>query len=108
MPSYVYVRDLTGRTTSLVSVSTGGQASGTLLESSGAQTDLVFSPDSRSLVFSSSATDLTANPPDNAPNPFPGLPWASMNLFLRDLSAGTTTLLSVTTDGRLAAGHSQG
>jgi hypothetical protein len=108
-PAYVYVRDLAGQSTSLVSVSTDGLASGsTSIDGPSATTDLVFSPDSRSLVFGSTATDLTNNPPDNSPNPYPGLPFGSQNLFLRDLSAGTTTLISVTTDGSLAASDSYG
>ena len=65
-------------------------------------TDLVFSPDSQSLVFGSSATDLTANLPDNSTNPAATLgAFSPQNLFLRNLAAGTTTLLSVTTAGLL-------
>jgi Tol biopolymer transport system component len=109
-PTYVYVRNLTAQTTSLVSVSTGGLASGDypLAAVVGSPPSLVWSPDSQSLVFSSSAADLTANAPDSVSNPNQppaGVP-GSENLFLRDLSAGTTTLLSVTTKGRLAAGDS--
>jgi Tol biopolymer transport system component len=107
--AYVYVRDLAGQSTSLVSISTDGMASGsTPIEGPSSTTDLVFSPDSRSLVFGSTATDLTSNPPDNSPNPYPGMPFGSQNLFLRDLSAATTTLISVTTDGSLAASDSYG
>jgi roadblock/LC7 domain-containing protein len=99
-PTYVYVRDLAAQTTSLVSASTSGQASGSFSQSD--TTDLVFSPNSHSLVFGSSATDLTTNSPDNAPNPYAVLTEPSPeNLFLRNLAAGTTTLLSVTTDGKL-------
>ena len=68
----------------------------------------MFSPDSQSLVFDSTATDLTDNLPNNAPNPDPGSAYQATNLFLRNLSTGTTTLLSVTTDGRLAEGNSGG
>jgi len=99
-PSYVYVRDLATQTTSLVSVSTSGQASGSLTQDYA--TDLVFSPDSQSLVFGSTATDLTTNLPDNSTNPAMALGLANPeNLFLRNLAAGTTTLLSVTTGGLL-------
>ena len=65
-PTYVYVRDLAAQTTSLVSASTTGQASGNITLSN--TTDLVFSPDSQSLVFGSTATDVTANSPDNSAN----------------------------------------
>jgi Tol biopolymer transport system component len=108
-PAYVYVRDLAGNSTSLVSISTDGKASGTSPELAAIPTDLVFSPDSRSLVYGSAATDLTANLPDNAPNPDPlvSLPPGS-NLFLYDLPSRTTTLLSVTANGRLAGASSSG
>jgi Calx-beta domain/WD40-like Beta Propeller Repeat len=98
-PTYVYTFDTATQTTSLVSISTTGQASGNFAESI---TDLVFSPDSKSLVFGSSATDLTADPTDNSTNIAVSLEGLNPeNLFLRDLAAGTTTLLSVTANGRL-------
>ncbi len=107
--TYVYVRDLAAGTTSLASVSTGGMASGTTnSDLGGPAADLAFSPDSRSLVFGSSATDLTANPLDGAPSgPFGG-PAPSANLFLRDLATGTTTLLSATATGQLPSASSTG
>jgi dipeptidyl aminopeptidase/acylaminoacyl peptidase len=102
LPSYVYVCDLATNTTSLVSVSTTGQASGNVPESTANATDLVFSPDSQSLVFGSTSTDLTANLPTVSPHPVvPAGNPNPENLFLRNLAAGTTTLLSVTTDGLL-------
>jgi Tol biopolymer transport system component len=106
-PTYVYVRDLTANTTSLVSVSTDGQASGNISVSS-STTDLVFSPNSQLLVFGSTATDLTTNLPDVASNiaTFNGSP---ENLFVRNLAAGTTTLLSVSAGGLLdVSGDSSG
>jgi Tol biopolymer transport system component len=105
LPTYVYVRNLAAQTTSLVSASTTGQASGNITLS--ATTDLVFSPDSQSLVFGSTATDLTANLPDDSLANLAGtLGWLvgesnPENLFLRNLATGTTTLLSVTTSGQL-------
>ena len=108
---YVYVRDLAGNTTSLVSVSTKGLASGSSsFNLLGSPTDLVFSPDSQSLVFGSTATDLTANPADDSTASFPQplVPSGYTNLFLRNLFTGTTTLLSVTPGGQLAAGDSNG
>jgi hypothetical protein len=99
-PAYVYVRDLATQTTSLVSASPSGQASGSIADT--VTTDLVFSPDSKSVVFGSTATDLTANASDNTPNPYAAYGATSPeNLFLRNLAAGTTTLLSVTTSGLL-------
>ena len=109
--TYVYVRNLAAQTTSLVSVSTGGLASGDYPGAvPGGEPSPVWSPDSQSLVFSSSAADLTANAPDSVSNPdqlSAGIP-GSENLFLRNMSAGTTTLLSVTTKGQLSAGESLG
>jgi hypothetical protein len=108
-PTYVYIRDLAGQTTSLVSVSTTGNASGSGGQGSSGPIDLVFSPDSQLLIFGSSATDLTSNPPDNSPSLNPiGAPFGNTNLFLRDLSAGTTTLLTASSDGHLTAGYSLG
>ena len=110
-PTYLYVRNLAAQTTSLVSVSTGGLASGDYPSAvPGGEPGPVWSPDSQSLVFSSSAADLTANAPDSVSNPdqpSAGIP-GSENLFLRNMSAGTTTLLSVTTKGQLSAGDSLG
>ena len=105
-PSYVYVDNLSTRTTSPVSVSTTGAASGSASVLPGETTDLVFSPDSQSLVFDSTATDLTANPP---PTPITtSFDPNSTNIYLRNLAAGTTTLLSVTTGGQQSAGMSTG
>jgi hypothetical protein len=109
-PEYVYAFDLTSHTTSLVSVSTDGHASGSNTGNGPLPTDLVFSPDSKSLVFGSTATDLTANPPGG---PGPASPYDSLgippsNLFVRNLASGTTTLLSVTTTGQLDSGESFG
>jgi hypothetical protein len=128
VPTYVYVRNLAAGNTSLVSVSTAGLASGDnpsddfgaldgvgALDGSGSfdgildSATLVWSPDSQSLLFSSSATDLTTNSASSNPNPnsaFGGS--GSENLFLRNLSTGTTTLITVTTSGQLSAGDSSG
>jgi Tol biopolymer transport system component len=110
-PTYLYVRNLAAQTTSLVSVSTGGLASGDYPGAvPGGEPGPVWSPDSQSLVFSSSAADLTANAPDSVSNPdqiSAGTP-GSENLYLRNMSAGTTTLLSVTTKGLISAGESLG
>jgi Tol biopolymer transport system component len=103
-PTYVYIRNLGAQTTTLASLSTNGQASGNNPVISG-PLDLVFSPDSQSLVFDSSATDLTANLPDNTPNSLPG---ANENIFLYSLPTAKTTLISVTASGLQAGGNSGG
>ena len=106
-PQYVYVRDLAAQTTSLVSVSMAGAASAVnSVNPSDTSSQLVFSPDSQSLVFASDATDLTSNAPGSAPNADSSLPDETINLFLRDLQAGTTTLLTPTTGGALSQGGS--
>ena len=106
-PQYVYVRDLAAQTTSLASVSMAGAASAlNSLYSSDTSNQLVFSPDSQSLVFASDATDLTSSAPGSAPSSDSILPDGTINLFLRDLQAGTTTLLTPTTGGALSQGGS--
>jgi hypothetical protein len=67
---------------------TGSMGDGTVSEGG-----FVFSPDNHSLAFASTSTNLTA-----AANPN-----HTHNLFLRDLTAGTTQLVSVSTTG--AAGN---
>ena len=90
--SNVFVRDLTAQTTTLASVTTSGQLSNSVAGG------LIFSPDSKSLFFSSTAGDLTSNPPDAASSP-----GANANLFVRDLPAAATSLISATTSGQLSA-----
>jgi Tol biopolymer transport system component len=58
--------------------------------------DPIFSPDGRYLSFVSDATDLTASPADHL----------SRYLFLRDLQAGTTTLVTAGLNGA-AVGYDQ-
>ena len=61
-----------------------------------------FSPDSGSLYFATSAIDLTSNPPDTSgTGPFS---WGSdaNNIFVNDLSTGTTSLITATTSGQLS------
>src|SRR5262249_57192883 len=65
---------------------------------------LIFSPDSRSLFFTSNAIDLTSNPLDAGSGLSIGQGFAPSNLFVRDLSAGTTSLISATTAGELTGG----
>jgi Tol biopolymer transport system component len=80
----VYVRDLTASNTVLVSVSTNGLEGG-----SGDSILPSISADGRFVTFESAASNL-------APNDTNGV----TDIFLRDLVAGTTTLLSVSTTGQ--------
>ena len=74
----IFVRDLIGGTTTLVSVGTNsGNANGTSRGS-------VMTPDGRYVAFVSAASNLVAGDTNNIPD-----------VFIRDLQAGTTTLASV-------------
>lgn len=75
----VYVRDLVAGTTSLVSVNTAGTRGGNFFSHSPSISD-----DGTKVVFESFATDLVAG--DTGFDP---------DAFLRDLTAGTTRLVSV-------------
>ena len=79
----VFVRDLQTGTTALVSVNRAGTNSG-----NGVSFDPVLSTDGRFVAFSSSATDLVATD-TNGQN----------DVFVRDLQAGTTKLVSVNQAG---------
>ena len=78
----VFVRDLVMDTNILVSVNTNGVAGDFL------STDPAISGDGRYVAFTSSADDLV-----------PGDTNKAQDVFMRDLRAGTTTLVSVSTDG---------
>jgi Tol biopolymer transport system component len=86
----VYVRDLVAGTTSLVSVNAAGTNSGR-----GGSREPVFSPDGRSIAFTSSAGDLVAGDASTCPTPSGSFFAPCRDVFLRDLVAGTTTLVSV-------------
>ena len=94
--SNVFVSNLETGTTTLASPTTNGQLSNA---NAGG---LIFSPDSGSLFYTSTAIDLTSNPPDtSAVGPF-SQGANGTNLFAYDLSAGTTSLISATTGGQLS------
>ncbi|MFO1477060.1 MAG: hypothetical protein U1F98_10465 [Verrucomicrobiota bacterium] len=76
--SDVFVRDLVNQTNILVSVAMDGGPG------NGDSSDPVMTPDGRYVAFISSASNLT-------PNDTNGIP----DVFVRDLVAGTTTLVSV-------------
>jgi len=83
----VFVRDLWTQMTSLVSVNKDGTDSGNT-----ASNHAVISGDGRHVVFLSVASDLTSVADLNSVT----------DVFLRDLDANTTTLLSVNKDGNAA------
>ena len=79
----IFVRDMVAGTTRLVSVNNAGTGSGND-QSSAAQ----ISPDGRFVVFRSYASNIAANDHNNA-----------QDIFVRDLSTGTTQLVSVNSAG---------
>ena len=79
----VFVRDLVGGTTTLVSATKTGTTSG-----NGSSTVGGISADGRFVTFTSNANDLVASDKNNTPD-----------VFVRDLRAGTTTLLSASNAG---------
>ncbi|HLL13498.1 MAG TPA: Calx-beta domain-containing protein [Pyrinomonadaceae bacterium] len=80
----VFVRNLKTGATMLVSVNGSGTASG-----NGPSSFSSFSADGRIVAFASSASDLVSNDSNGA----------VVDIFVRDLQAGTTTLASATPDG---------
>lgn len=82
----VFVRDLMTGTNVLVSVNTNGVVGDSL------STAPAISGNGRYVAFTSSANDLVANVIYNAI-------YNAQNVFARDLQSGTTSLVSVSTDG---------
>jgi hypothetical protein len=74
----VFLRDLTGQSTILISVNTNG------IPGNGSSHNAVMTPDARYIAFSSAASDLT-------PLDTNGIP----DVFVRDRIGGTTTLASI-------------
>jgi hypothetical protein len=85
-PDNIYVRDLQTGTTTLVSVGLDGQSANS------DSTQPVISANGRYVLFFSRATNLTSNPTGNSTG-------NGEQLFVRDLVAGTTTLVSVNLSG---------
>jgi Tol biopolymer transport system component len=79
----VFVRDIQNGTNILVSVNSAGGGS-----ANGFSTRPVISANGRYVAFVSNAPDLTANKTNRTDD-----------IFVRDLQAGTTTLVSVSADG---------
>jgi WD40-like Beta Propeller Repeat len=90
--SDVFVRDLNTGTTKLVSINSAGTASG---NDDSAYPELSVSADGRFVAFQSNASDLVANDTNG-----------TSDVFVRDLKAGTTKLLSVNSAGT-ATGNGQ-
>jgi Tol biopolymer transport system component len=86
----VFVRDLVGRTTVLVSVGSSGAAGDDF------SFDPSISPDGRFVAFASRATTLCAGDGND-----------QIDVFVRDLVAGTTARASVDSQGREGDGYSQ-
>ena len=82
----VFVRDLMTGTNIPVSLNTNG------VTGHGISTDPSISGDGRYVAFTSSADDLVPNDTNNA-----------QDVFVRDVQAGTTTLVSVSTNGMNSA-----
>lgn len=88
----VFVRDLAAATTTLVSVNAAGTHTGNA-DSSSPQ----FSPDGSQVAFASGAGDLGPTDTNRA-----------TDIYLRDLSTGVTSLVTVDVDGTDAAGGADG
>jgi hypothetical protein len=82
----VYLRDLLTRTTTLVSVSSNGVTKG-----NGTSSQPFVSDSGRYVTFASSATNLV-------PNTTRPTQCALQHVYLRDLQAGTTEMVSVSSD----------
>jgi len=83
----VFIRDLVNRTTTLVSVNTNG------FSGNGVSSNSVMTPDGRYVAFSSAASNLVPGDTNLIPD-----------IFVRDMLAGTTSLISV---GAVATNYPQ-
>jgi len=88
----VFLRDRLSQVTTLVSVNTNGGAGG-----NGDSLPVVLSTNGQFALFESGASDLISGDTNNA-----------VDVYLRDLVAGTTTLVSVATNSASGNGGSRG
>lgn len=88
----VYLRDRLNQTTTLVSVNLSGTGGG-----NGDSFPTGLSTNGQFALFESNASDLVANDPNGV-----------TDIFVRDVVNGTTTLVSVGTNGGVASGASRG
>lgn len=93
--SDVFVRQRATRNTRLVSVADDGTPANAASGLVFSKNDLAMTPDGRHVVFASLATNLTSNETGG---------WTQ--IYVRDLEAGTTTLVSTGTGGAGGAGDS--
>ncbi len=88
----VYVRNVTTDTTTLVSVNAAGDNGASGFEGFGLQTSLAISSDGSTIAWVDIAPDLTAFDPMNLGQ-----------VFVRNLAAGTTTMVSTNAAGTAAS-----
>ncbi|PYS92782.1 MAG: hypothetical protein DMF64_07960 [Acidobacteria bacterium] len=88
----MFVRDMQTNTTKLVSVATTGMSGNGSASAFGAMSD-----DGRYIFFTSTSTNLTSVPDTNTKDDY----------FVRDMQAGTTTLISINKDGTAAGRNTQ-
>lgn len=86
----IFVRDLTAGTTTYVSRADGANGAA----ANGPSAAPSISADGRYVAFSSTAANLSTQDEDTCMSLFWGLPEPCSNIFVRDLTAGTTTFVS--------------
>jgi Tol biopolymer transport system component len=92
--SDVYLRDLSTGTTTLVSVNSAGNNSG-----NGHSWKPVYSPDGHKIAFESYATNFGPTDTSMCDDGNPNGPYNCQDLYVRDLTTGTTDLVSVDAAG---------
>jgi len=105
--SDVFVRDLALGRTTLISVNREGTGTGTVVfisgfEGSDITSEATISANGNIIAFVSDATDLVDNDPTRPDRR------ANTDVFIRDVAAGTTTLVSVNREGTGSANLSSG
>src|SRR5262249_31318182 len=86
----IFVRDLVAQTTTLVTINSAGTASGI-----GDASALAITPDGRRVAFASTANDLVAGTGS----------MLERNVFVRDVVAAATTLVSINRTGTAAGNN---